>query len=377
MRARIAYLPGDGVGPEVLAVARRVLEAAGIHAEWDERPVGWAEWCRSGEPLPASTLEACRRADAILFGAITSQPDVEAEAALAPELRGRGLRYASPILRLRRELDLGVNIRPVHAWPGNPLNLRDDVDLVIFRENTEGLYAGIEAHPFGPELRAAWAQMGATRLPPAGPDTAVSLRVVTRRATERLAEAAFAYAHRNGRRRVTLVEKPNVLRVSGGFVRRIFFEVAARYPTIATDELHVDAACAALVRRPHTFDVMVATNLFGDILSDVAAEVAGGLPLAASANVGERHALFEPVHGSAPDVAGRGTANPLGAVLAGALLARHVGQGDVAARVEAAVARLLAEGAARPVDLGGHARTADVESALVAVLQRPPLATRQ
>jgi isocitrate/isopropylmalate dehydrogenase len=365
---RIAYLPGDGIGPEVLAVARRVLEAAGFQAEWTELPVGWSEWCRRGDALPAATLAELRRSDAALFGAITSKPADEAERELDPALRGRGLRYVSPILRLRQEFDLGVNLRPVRSLPGNPLNLRDDVDLVIFRENTEDVYAGVEAHPFPPELHEAWLRAGAANVPAAGAETAVTLRVTTKRAVTRIMEAAFAYAAREGRRRVTLVEKANVMRATGGLVRRVFRETAAAHPGIEAEDLHIDAACARLVREPQHFDVVVATNLFGDILSDLAAEVAGGLPLAASANLGDRFALFEPVHGSAPDIAGRGVANPLGAVLAGAMLARRVGQPAAADRVESAMAQLMSDAAVRPADLGGTATTRDVEAALLAHL---------
>lgn len=370
-RPRIAYLPGDGVGPEVLAVGRRVLEAAGFEADWVELPVGWSEWTARGEALPAATLEEARRCDAVYFGAITSKPTDEGERELHPSLRGAGRIYRSPIVRLRQELDLFANVRPVRSIPGNRNNVRDDLDLVIFRENTEGLYAGVEAHPFPSELADAWRRAGATRTPPPGADTAVSLRVVTRRATERIVRAAFEYAAAHRRRKVTLVEKANVLRATGGFVRRVFQDVAARYPHLQTEELHIDAACARLVRQPSAFDVVVATNLFGDILSDIAAEVAGGLPLAASANVGDGHALFEPVHGSAPDIAGQGIANPLGAVLSGALLARHLGRPDVAERVEASVAALLAEATVLPRDLGGQANTAQVERALLAHLATP------
>jgi len=370
---RIAYLAGDGVGPEVLAVARHVLDAAGFEAEWVELPVGWAEWCRSGDALPASTLEAVRASDAILFGAITSKGPREAERDLPARLQGRGLRYASPILRLRQELDLRVNVRPIRSLARNHSNLSGDVDLVLFRENTEDVYAGIEAHPFPAELREAWARATDAKVPAAGSDTAVTLRVVTRAATRRVVEAAFEFARANGRRRVTLLEKANVMRATGGLVQEVFRDVAARFPALEAEELNIDAACARVVRQPSHFDVVVATNLFGDIFSDIAAEVAGGLPLAASANLGTRHALFEPVHGSAPDIAGRGIANPLGAVQAAALLARDVGQPRIADRIEAAIHRLIEAGGALPKDMGGDASTSEVEAALLAALETPLL----
>ncbi len=349
---RIAYLPGDGIGPEVLGVARRVLEAAGLEADWIELPVGWGEWCARGNALPEGTLDGVRECEAILFGAITSKPDDQAEAELAPALQGRGLRYVSPILRLRRELDLYGNIRPIRSYPGNPANVSDHVDMMIFRENTEGLYAGLEARPLSVDLQSAFEQAwGRAAVPQAGADTAVSVRVVTRRATQRIMRAAFDYALRHRRRKVTLLEKANVVRATGGLVREVFHEEAARHANVRAEELNIDAACAQVVRNPAAFDVVVATNLFGDIFSDVAAEVAGGLPLAASANIGDRHALFEPVHGSAPDIAGHGVANPAGAVLAGALMARHLGRAAVADRLEAAVTGVVRDPGARPMTL--------------------------
>ena len=334
----VAVLAGDGIGPEVTAVAVRVLQAAGFQGSFTQHAVGWAEWCARGEPLPATTLQACRDADAVLFGAITSKPDDQAQAEVAPRLRGTA-RYRSPIVRLRQELDLFANVRPCQG---------NGMDLVLFREATEGLYAGFESGSVTPAIAAAFPGLPA--------DAAVSLRVITRKGAQRICEAAFAYAAANGRRKVTLLEKANVLRATGAVMREAFQATARAHPGIVTDELHVDAACARVVSRPGDFDVVVASNLFGDIFSDVAAEAAGGLPCAASASFGPRHALFEPVHGSAPDIAGTGLANPLGAVKSAALLARHVVQAEVADRIEAAVARVRAT------------RTADVERDLLAQL---------
>jgi isocitrate/isopropylmalate dehydrogenase len=358
MRAKpvVAVLPGDGIGPEVIGVAFKTLRAAGLDASFSFHPVGWREWCDNGDALPAATLAACRSADAVLFGAITSKPEQEAQAEVAPHLRGN-VRYRSPILRLRKELDLYANIRPCQG---------NGMDLVLFRENTEGLYAGFETSTVTPNLRTAF--------PGLPEDAAVSLRVVTPEGARRISQAAFAYAREHGRRRVTLLEKANVLRETGGLMRREFWAVAAGYTDIVADEMHIDAACARVVSDPGAFDVVVATNLFGDIFSDVAAEVSGGLPLAASASVGGRHLLFEPVHGSAPDIAGRGIANPLGAVKAGAMLAARLGQGEVADRIEAAVARVLAS-PRRPLDLGGKSGTAEVEAELLRALA-PSLANQ-
>lgn len=345
----IAVLAGDGIGPEVTSVAVRALLAAGFQATFSEHAVGWSQWCAHGEPLPAATLEACRKADAVLFGAITSKPDDQAQAELSPALRGR-VQYRSPIVRLRRELDLFANVRPVEG-PG--------IDLVIFRENTEDLYAGFESRPIPPALAELFPGL------PTGNDAAVTLRLITRLGATRICESAFAFAQANGRKRVTLVEKANVMRATGGLMREAFAAVSARYPGIRTDEQHADAACARLVKDAGSFDVIVAANLFGDILSDVAAEVAGGLPMAASANLGERHALFEPVHGSAPDIAGQGIANPLGAVKSAALMARHLGQIAVAQRIEQAVVAVATS--SPPGTL-----TRDIEQALLDALSVTP-----
>ena len=349
----VAVLPGDGVGPEVTEVAVRVLTAAGFEGTFTHYPVGWSEWCLRGEPLPAKTLAACNEADAILFGAITSKPDDQAQAELAPPLRGT-VRYRSPIVRLRQELDLFANIRPCQG---------NGMDLVLFREATEGLYSGFEAAPVSgvPALQQAFPELPA--------DAAVSLRVITPSGARRICQAAFEYAVENGRKRVTLLEKANVLRETGGLMRRVFHSVAETFPGIQADELHIDAACARVVARPGDLDVVVASNLFGDIFSDVAAEVSGGLPLAASASLGDKHSLFEPVHGSAPDIAGRGIANPFGAVLAAAMLANHVGQAAVADRIEGAVRNVMTSRRNLPQDMGGTATTAQVEAALLAQLE--------
>lgn len=363
---RIAYLPGDGIGQEVLPAARAVLTAAGFEAEWVELPVGWEEWRRRGDPLPAATVDAMRTTQAALFGAIASKSEAEAQHDLDPHLRNRGLRYESPILRLRRLFRLHTNLRPVRSWPGVP-NTLGSTNLVLFRENSEDLYAGIETPALTPELRQAWTHAGVApdRFPPEGTEAALSVRLVTHQRTEALCREAFEYARSTGRHRVTLLEKANVLRVTGGLVRDLFYQVARDYPNLTADDLHIDAACARVVRDPQRFDVVVATNLFGDIFSDVAAEVAGGLGLAPSANLGPDYALFEPVHGSAPDIAGRGIANPVAAIWTGALLARHAGATSVADRVEAALGAYLASDTPKTPDLGGRATTADVTRHIV------------
>jgi isocitrate/isopropylmalate dehydrogenase len=361
---RIAFLPGDGIGREVLPAARTVLEAAGFKGEWLELPVGWDEWTRNGDALPPATIAAMDRTKAAFFGAITSKGEAEAMAELSPKLRNKGLRYESPILRLRRTFDLAINYRPVRAWPG--IEGRAGADMHLFRENTEDVYAGVEVSPVPEALINAWEEAGVRKalLPAPGPDTAITARVITRRRTQALVDAAFDFASRRKRRKVTLLEKANVMRRTGALVQDVFRGAAARHPSIQHEELQIDAACALVVRDPARFDVVAATNLFGDIFSDVAAEMGGGLGLAPSANIGTAYALFEPVHGSAPDIAGQGIANPVAAVLSGALLAGHLGQPEVARRVEDAVLRWFRDGQAKTKDLGGRATTTEAAKEL-------------
>lgn len=360
---RIAFLPGDGIGREVLPAARTVLEAAGLKADWVELPVGWEEWRNHGDALPPTTVAEMQRTKAAFFGAITSKGEAEAAAELAPELHGKGLRYESPILRLRRTFDLAINYRPVRAWPG--IEGRAGADMHLFRENTEDVYAGVEAGPVPESLLRAWEEAGVRKslLPQAGADTAITARVITRRRTQALVEAAFAFAKRRRRRKVSLLEKANVMRRTGALVQDVFRGVASRHPTIQAEELQIDAVCALVVRDPARFDVVAATNLFGDIFSDVAAEMGGGLGLAPSANLGPTYALFEPVHGSAPDIAGKGIASPVAAVLSGALLADHLGEKDVARRTEEAV-RAWFEHGTKTRDLGGRATTLEAANEL-------------
>lgn len=362
---RVCVIPGDGIGREVVAAALAVLRASGLPLAFEEAEAGWACFERHGTALPGETLNAARAADAVLFGAVAS-----------PSQPAAG--YRSPIVALRRALDLYANIRPVtgHRADGSDLEgLRPSIsplDLVVVRENTEGLYAGRE------------------RLEDGG-DTAIAERVITRRASERIARAAFELARGRAREgdapsrntpKVTIVHKANVLRETCGLFRAAALDVAREYPDVAADELLVDTCALQLVTRPERFDVIVTTNLFGDILSDVACAWGGGLGLAVSANIGERHALFEPVHGAAPDIAGRGVANPLAAIGCAAMLLEHLAEGnaqgaereangdDLAAwawRIRAAVQRVLAEGPRTP-DLGGDARTQDVTEAVIAAL---------
>lgn len=331
MTLAVAVLPGDGIGPEVTAEAVRVLEAAAPDLEATEAPIGLGAFEAHGAPLPPDTLGLVERTGLALMGAVTTPVDVAG--------------YRSPVLGLRRGLDLYANVRPCAAFP-HPSS-RAGVDLVVVRENTEGLYAGRERTE-------------------AGGDLAVTERVITRAASARIVRYACELARAQGRRRVTVVHKANVLRATCGLFRRVALEVAAGYPDLDVDERLVDACAMDLLRRPEAFGVIVTTNLFGDILSDEASMLTGGLGLACSGNVGERAAVFEPVHGSAPDIAGQGRANPLAAILSAALLLEHAGRADAAGRVRQAVARAL-EAGETTADLGGGR---DTRAAAEAVLKR-------
>ncbi len=362
-RHRIAWLPGDGIGPEVCEAARVVLDAAGFEAEYLHGDIGWEFWRREGDALPRRTLDLMGGTECAFFGAITSKPSADAARELAPELRGRGLAYRSPIVRMRQMLDLYVCLRPCRAFPGNPLNYRGDIDLVLFRENTEGMYIGVEFPRVPAEFRAA----GAMERIPA--DAAISIRSVTPGASRRIVEAAFEYAVKNGRRKVTAVHKANVLRATCGVFLEAANEVAARYPGIPFETANVDAICMWLLKNPLNYDVIVTTNLFGDILSDLCCQLVGGMGFGYSGNIGDRYAVFEPTHGSAPKYAGQGKVNPLATILAAKMMTEWLGEREIARSIEEAVARVVEQGAVRTYDLGGNASTMDVAQSVAQSLR--------
>jgi 3-isopropylmalate dehydrogenase len=346
-RPSVVVIGGDGIGPEVVAEAVGVLQAAGFPGAFVEAAAGWQAWQEGGVALPAATLDLVETHRVCLFGAITSQP----EAVTSAESHGREP-WRSPILELRQRFDLDVSVRPARSFPGvadrigrraaDGTWVEPVVDLVVVRQNTEGLYAGIEwTDPPGAVLQALRSH---PRWRFGGEDLAVGVRVVTRRATERAARAAFDLAQRRGASEVVLAEKPNVLRETSGLVLRVAAEVATRYPDVSLAPMNADAVLMEMVGRPERFGVILTTNLIGDLLSDAAAGLIGGPGFAPSANLGSDAAVFEPVHGSAPDIAGSGTANPIAAVLAGAMLAEHTGFGDVAEAIESAVERAVAKG---------------------------------
>ncbi len=361
-RYRVAWLPGDGVGPEVMQAARIVLDRIALDAEYLEGDVGWEFWCREGDPLPTRTVELLGNTDCALFGAVTSKTKAAAEEELDPRLQGKGFAYRSPLVRIRQLLDLFACVRPCKAFPGNPVNHREPIDLVIFRENTEDLYAGIEFNGVPPEMRGL---PGMDRVPP---DAAISLKINTRGGCKRIARAAFEYARKHGRRRVTCIHKANVVRVSDGLFLETAQRVAHEYPDIAFDSAAVDATCMGLVRHPGDYDVLMAPNLYGDIVSDLATQLVGGLGFGCTGNVGKRYALFEPTHGSAPKYAGQYKVNPTAAILAVRMMLDWLGETDKAARLEAAVAATILDGRIRTYDMGGTATTLEMAEAIAARL---------
>ena len=349
---RIAVVGGDGIGPEVTGCALDVLAEArravsGFELDFVEAPAGAGTYLDRGEALPEASLAACRAADAILLGACGLP----------------GVRYPDgteiiPQVTLRIVLDLYAGIRPARRLDGIPGPLAGDpaIDFVVVRESTEGLFASLG---------------GGIVL---GDQLANDTQVITRRGTERVVRAAFRLAKRRDRPqpRVTCVDKANIFR-SFAFFRKVFDEVAAEFPGVAADHMYVDATAMEMVRRPGRFDVLVTENLFGDILSDLAAGLVGGLGVAPSADLGDRHAVFQPCHGTAPDIAGRGVANPLAAILSGVMLLDHLADThddpaprDAARRIDAAVTGALASGQAHTADIGGHASTADITRAILA-----------
>jgi 3-isopropylmalate dehydrogenase len=366
-KQRIAVMPGDGIGKDVMDAAEIVLDRIRLDAEYVPANIGWEFWRTEGDALPQRTLDALADCDCALFAAITSKPKEEAQAELIPELRGKGLVYRSPIVRLRQHFDLYVNLRPCKAYAGNPLNYRDDIDLVVFRENTQGLYAGVEFHPVPTEVRAALetnsAGMRAFEGVPSD-EIAISCRIFTREGCRRIVRAAFEHARTFGYPAVTVVEKPNVIRETSGMMIREARAVAAEYPEIELRETNVDAMAMWLVKNPQDYGVLVSSNMFGDIISDLAAQLVGGLGFAASGNIGDSFAVFEPTHGSAPKYAGLYKVNPTAMLLAVKLMLDWLGELETAGRLERAIADVIAEGNVRTYDMGGASGTLDMARAV-------------
>ncbi len=366
-RHRIAWLPGDGVGVDVTEAARIVLDAAKVQLEYVPGDIGWEFWCKEGDAFPQRTIELLKNVDAALFGAITSKPVKAAEAELRPELRGKGLTYRSPIVRMRQLFDLYICLRPCKAYPGNSLNYKEGLDFVMFRENTEDLYSGVEFNPVPDELAAVLRAQSKAFSPFAGlsgDQYAVSCKINTRHGSERIVRAAFEFARRNGRKKVTVVHKANVVRASDGLFLETAKEVAKGYPEVQFDEANVDAIMMWLLKNPFNYDVLVAPNLYGDIASDLCAQMVGGLGFGCSGNIGEKLAVFEPTHGSAPKYAGQYKVNPIATILAAKMMLDWLGEAEAAVRVERAVAAVIKERKVRTYDMGGTSTTLDMGRAI-------------
>lgn len=333
MPYRIVLVPGDGIGPEVTSAARRVVDAVGLDIQWEEHFAGQTALEKLGSPLPDATLAAVRRADATLKG---------------PTATPSGTGFRSVNVELRQKLQLYANYRPTKSLPGVPSRY-ENVDLIVVRENTEGLYSGLEHEVV--------------------PGVVESLRIVTEAASERIARFAFETARRQGRKRVTCVHKANILKLSDGLFLRTCRRVAGEYSDIAFDDSIIDATAMKLVLNPQSFDVMVMENLFGDIISDLTAGLVGGLGLTPSANVGNGVAVFEAVHGTAPDIAGKGAANPTAVILSAVLMLRYLNEKATADRIENAVRDVFARGQVRTGDLGGKASTSEFVESMLAALQ--------
>ena len=350
MAHRITLIPGDGIGPEVAAAARRVVEATGVAVDWDVQEAGAAVIEREGTPLPERVLDSIRESRTALKGPITTPV-------------GTGFRSVN--VALRQELDLFAAVRPTRHYPGVPTR-HPGVDLVVIRENTEDLYQGIEFERGSPELRRLSETLQRLAGFPVPEDAGITVKPISVTGTRRIVRYGLDFARRHGRGRVTVGHKANIMKFSDG----VFLATAqqidrAEYPDVEMDEMQVDEMAMWLAWEPEVMDVLLLPNLYGDIMSDLCAGLVGGLGLAPGANLGWEYNVFEPVHGSAPDIAGLGVADPLAMILTAALMLRHLARGEAADRVEAAVAAVLKEGELRTRDLGGTATTGEMTEAIV------------
>jgi len=361
----VVTMPGDGIGNQVLPEALRVLKEVGFDADYVHGDIGWDFWCKEGNALPDRTVDLLTKHKLGLFGAITSKPNKEAQAELDPKLKGKGYVYYSPIVTMRQKFNLDVCMRPCVGFTGNPLNyIRKRVDggfdepqinTTVFRQNTEGMYAGIEWTNPPENVRAAIAShpkfKAFAHIP--GLDLAVSLRIITRPAARRIITAAFEYAKRKKFKAVTICEKPNVVRETSGMMEETTKEVQKNYPDIQLWSTNIDAQLMWLNKNPEDYNVIVASNLFGDILSDAFAGLVGGLGFAASGNIGDTVAVFEPTHGSAPKYAELNPpiVNPIAMILSAAMMVEHVGEVEKAERIKSAVAAVIKEGKVRTYDM--------------------------
>jgi isocitrate dehydrogenase (NAD+) len=333
MKHKVTLIPGDGIGPEITDAVVRVIEAVGVRIEWEQCPAGSEAVNRFGDPLPSFVLQSIKANRVALKGPVATPV-------------GGG--FASVNVRLRKELDLYANLRPIRNLPGVPTRF-GDLDLVVVRENTEDLYSGLEHIVV--------------------PGVVESLKIITERASTRIARFAFEYARDEGRRKVTAVHKANIMKLSDGLFLDCFRRVAREYPDIEADEKIVDNTCMQLVMNPHQFDVLLLENLYGDIISDLAAGLVGGLGVTPGANLGDEMAVFEAVHGSAPDIAGKHIANPTALLLSAIMMLKHLSERDAAVRISQALDRTLLNRGIRTPDLGGQATTIQFAQAIIEELR--------
>ncbi len=361
----IVTMPGDGIGRAVLPEAIRVLDKVGFQAACVHGDIGWEFWRKEGNALPARTLDLLREHRIGLFGAITSKPKSAAEKELDPDLRGKGHVYRSPIVGMRQHFNLDICIRPCKSFPNNPLNFirrsanggveEPKVDVVIFRQNTECLYSGVEWTNPPEKVREALAThpqfKNFAKVPPE--DLAVSCRIFTRNACKRIVDAAFQHADRFGYRSVTVCEKPNVIRETSGMMLEMARTVQKQFPSIPVWNTNIDAQMMWLTKNPEDYGVIVAGNMFGDIVSDGFAGLVGGLGFACSANIGENCAVFEPTHGSAPkyEALSPSIVNPCAMILSACMMLDHLGETEKAERIRAAIAQVVQEGKVRTYDM--------------------------
>ena len=332
MSYKVTLIPGDGSGPEVIAAAKRVVEATGVAIEWEQAEAGAAMIDKYGTPLPDETIESIRRNGVALKGPVTTPV-------------GTGFRSVN--VAMRKIFDLYANVRPAKTYPG-VITRFENIDLVVVRENTEDLYAGIEHM--------------------VGEDAAESIKLITRKGCERIIRYAFDFAVREGRKKVTAVHKANIMKCTDGMFLDIARQIAKEYPQIEFNDSIVDAMCMRLVMHPEDYDVLVCPNLYGDIVSDLCAGLVGGLGLTPSANIGVSGAIFEPIHGSAPDIAGQHKINPTAAILSASLMLAHLGEAKAAADIEQAVTKVISEGKTLTQDMGGTASTEEFADAVIAAL---------
>jgi isocitrate dehydrogenase (NAD+) len=329
LRHKITLIPGDGIGPEVTGATISVLRATGFEAEWETFVVGAEALSRFGDPLPENLIDSIKRNKIALKGPVATPI---------------GTGFVSSNVRLRKALDLYANLRPIKSLKGVPSRY-ENIDLIVVRENTEDLYSGLEHEVV--------------------PGVVESLKIITDKASRRIAKFAFEYARREGRKKITAVHKANIMKLSDGLFLRCFREVAEDYPEITADDLIVDNTCMQLVINPTQFDMLLLENLYGDIVSDLCAGLIGGLGVAPGANIGEEIAVFEAVHGAAPNIAGRGIANPTALLLSAVLMLKHLNERERALRIQAALEKVLAEGKVLTRDLGGQATTLDFTEAII------------